>query len=177
MTAAALAPPQSAPADDPAGPAPHPGWPAADGPVVLPLPAGLAAAVDALDAAPVHPVRVRHPRTGEVFRLVPESMAAPTVSPVPGAPAIAAAPAEDAPGVGRPFTPAEKAEYDGGESDTDAILAGIAEADAGLFVTDTEIHAAMVAEFPFLRDLPVPDGGDPGEPAAGAGEGGATDAG
>ena len=162
MTAAA-APARRAPVSSPRAEPP--------GPAVLPLPSALAAAVDALDERPVHPVRVRHPRTGEVFRLVPETMATPTVSPVE-TPTIHATPEGTGPSCDRPFTPAEKAEYDGGESDIEAILEGVADADAGRFVTDAEIDVAMKAKFPFLRDLPAPDGGDPGgEPAAVASNG------
>ena len=131
MTAPAPAPPAET-----ARTAPHAG----PGPTVLPLPAELAAAVDALDAAPVHPVRVRHPRTGEVFRLVPEAVA-------------------------RPFTPAEKAEYDAGVSDREAILQGIAEADAGLCRPWEESRAALLAEFPFLSDpVAVGTGGESSHP-------------
>ena len=131
------------------------------GPTVLPLPAGLAAAVDALNDRPVHPVRARHPRTGEVFRLVPEAVARATAAPV-GVPTPAAAPEESAAGVGRPFTPAEKAEYDAGVSDTEAILEGIAEADAGLCRPWEEGRAALLAEFPFLTDHDR--GPDPADP-------------
>ena len=138
------------------------------GPTVLPLPTGLAAAVDELDERPVHPVRVRHPRTGEVFRLVPEAVARATASPA-ATPTLAAAPEETAGGIGRPFTPAEKAEYDAGVSDMEAILEGIAEADAGLCRPVEEAWAEMEAEFPFLRehlDRREADGRTGGDPSA-----------
>ena len=139
MTTATAAPTAAPPRPEPAGP------------VVLPLPAELAAAVDALDDHPVHPVRARHPRTGEVFRLVPEAVARATAAPV-DTPTLAAAPEATAAGVGRPFTPAEKAEYDAGESDLEAILEGIADADAGRLQSWEETRERMLAKFPFLTD-------------------------
>ena len=86
----------------------------------LPLPAAFAAALDA-DGS----VRVRHPATGAVFRLMPTKDAADERLP----------------------TPEEQAELDGHQTDLEAIREGIAEADEGL----CRPWAEILAEFPFLK--------------------------
>ena len=96
----------------------------------LPLPAALAAALDATGG-----VRVRHPATGAEFRLVPDR----------------AAPTDDAEEDGRPPTPAERAAIDGGQSDLEAIREGLAQANAGELMSRAEFRAAMEARHPRLR--------------------------
>ena len=97
----------------------------------LPLPAALAAALDATGG-----VRVRHPATGAEFRLVPDR---------------AAAPASDGSDVDRPPTPAERAAIDGGQSDLEAIREGLAQANAGELMSRAEFRSAMEARHPRLR--------------------------
>ena len=101
-------------------------------PAALPLPAAFAAALDASGT-----VRVRHPATGAVFRLVP-------VGP----------PAD--PADGRPPTPAERAAIAGGQTDLEAIREGLAEANAGELMSLEEFREAMMDRHPRLR-TPVTD--------------------
>ena len=96
----------------------------------LPLPAALAAALDATGG-----VRVRHPATGAEFRLVPDRAAAPT----------------DDSDDDRPPTPAERAAIDGGQSDLEAIREGLGQANAGELMSRAKFRAAMEARHPRLR--------------------------
>ena len=95
----------------------------------LPLPAALAAALDATGG-----VRVRHPATGAEFRLVPDRATAPIDD-------------ED----DRPPTPAERAVIDGGQSDFEAIREGLAQANAGELMSRAEFRSAMESRHPRLR--------------------------
>ena len=112
---------------------------AAEPAAVLPtLPADWAARLDAEGE-----LRVVHPGSGTAVRLVP---AAPRG---PGRDAGETGDAED----DRPLTAAELDELSGGQTDMEAILEGIADADAGRFVSWEEMVAQMEAEFPELRGI------------------------
>ena len=89
----------------------------------LPLPAAFAAALDA-DGS----VRVRHPATGAVFRLMPTKDAADERLPTPG----------------------EQAELGGHQTDLEAIREGLEQANAGNLMSLAEFRTEMTARHPRL---------------------------
>ena len=97
----------------------------------LPLPAEFAAALDA-DGG----LLVKHPDTGDVFRLVEEPAAGPPETTTLLEDVLAA-----------------EAEFDDGRTDADAILAAVAAADAdpGGGMTLAEVRAEMERRHPELR--------------------------